>query len=378
MAVTIPSLRPAPAAPHESRGRRLIDYWPLAPVLLGVALLALPTLAYPFGPDQAIFATIGDAINRGHMPYVDAWDQKPPAIYLWYALALRLPGDLMARVRLLDAVWTVATIVLLYELARSMWSVRAATFAALLYGVIYFTTQGWWYLAQPDGLIGLPLLLAFLLYRRAVGPRRWAFCLAAGALAGIAFQLRFIVAPMLPLFALTDLWERRDAIRRVVERVLWLSLGFALVQAALIAYLAAGDALREYLAATQFASGYVSTGWPYAPAKRTFVGYLPLRPRRGDVLAGFTQPPGAAGDRQPSPQPSSVQSRGCARSPSWRSSGWPASAHSRSSSGTTGSFSCPCSPCWPAGVGTRPTAPSKRGRGAPRGRWPARSCSPAA
>lgn len=272
-ATTLAPTRAAATLPRN-RLRVLAAYWPLAPVLLGLTLLALPTLTYPFGPDQAIFATIGRAINRGRFPYVDAWDQKPPAIYLLYALALRLPGPMMARVRLFDVVWTLTTVVVLYELARSLWNVRAATFASLLYGAIYFTTQGWWYLAQPDGFIGLPLLLAFLLYRRAGGRRSWALCLAAGMLTGVAFQLRFIAAPVAALFPLADLWERRDGRGRALRRVLWLGAGFLLVQAALGAYLAAGHALREYLEATRFAAGYTGLGWPYAPKHRTFAAFM--------------------------------------------------------------------------------------------------------
>jgi 4-amino-4-deoxy-L-arabinose transferase-like glycosyltransferase len=270
------------AAPAGARRRtlgarvraRALDYWPLAPLLLGITLLALPTLWYPFGPDQAIFATIGRTINQGGFPYADAWDQKPPAIYFLYALALRLPGPMMARVRVFDLVWTLVTMVALYELARSMWNVRAATVAALLYGAVYYTTQGWWYLAQPDGFIALPLVLALLLYRAAAGRRAWAACLGAGVLAGVAFQLRFTVGLLLPLFALTDLWQRRDGPRAAARRLAGLAAGFLAVQAVLVAYLAAGDAFREYVDATRFAAGYIQTGWPYAPRDPTFYQFL--------------------------------------------------------------------------------------------------------
>jgi hypothetical protein len=267
--------KPQPAATPVAGALRVAAvYWPLLPVLLGVTLLALPTLAYPFGPDQAIFATIGRAINQGRFPYVDAWDQKPPAIYLLYALALRLPGPMMQRVRLFDLLWTLATMIALYEMARTFWNIRAATFASLLYGAIYFTTQGWWYLAQPDGLMGLPLLVAMLLYLRAGGRRGPLLLIASGALAGLAFQLRFNAAPILPLFvvACPALWRRNRLV--LVRQLLWMGVGFSLVQAALVLYLAAGHAFHAYLEATQFATEYARLGWPFAPEPRTFVGFL--------------------------------------------------------------------------------------------------------
>lgn len=275
MRVALPNTPPLSVSSRPSQVRRLIaDRWPLLPIVTGISLLALPTLVYPFGPDQAIFATIGDAINRGKFPYVDAWDQKPPAIYLLYAAALHLPGPLMQRVRLFDLLWTLATLVALYELACVCWNPRAATFAALLYGAVYFTTQGWWYLAQPDGFAALPLTLALLCYVRARGRLSMPLCVVAGALIGAAFHLRFTVAPLLPALALLDAWGRREVGWALVRRFAWLGAGFLAVQALLAIYLLSGDALRAYIEATRFATGYTTLGWPFAPERRTLAGYL--------------------------------------------------------------------------------------------------------
>jgi hypothetical protein len=258
----------------RTRTRRLACYLPLAPVLLGVALLALPSLAYPLGPDQAIFATIGRAINNGGFPYIDAWDQKPPGIYLLYALALRLPGPMMMRIRLFDLLWTLATIAVLYEVGRVLWNTRAATFAALLYGAVYYTTQGWWYLAQPDGLMGLPLLLALLLCLHAQGGRAWAAWLVAGVLIGLAFQLRFIAAPIVPIYVAWEVWRRRLGWGRLLRAALWIGGGFVAFQAALVVYLAAGHAVHAFLDATAFASGYTKLGWPFAPEHPTVTEFF--------------------------------------------------------------------------------------------------------
>ena len=56
--------------------------------VLAAALCAirLPSLVQPMGADQALYAYVGDRILHGDRPYVDAWDQKPPAIHYTYAL----------------------------------------------------------------------------------------------------------------------------------------------------------------------------------------------------------------------------------------------------------------------------------------------------
>src|ERR1043166_2581740 len=55
--------------------------------LLAAPLLA-PSLWYPFGRDQGVFAYAGRVILRGGWPYRDVWDLKPPGIYYTYAAML--------------------------------------------------------------------------------------------------------------------------------------------------------------------------------------------------------------------------------------------------------------------------------------------------
>lgn len=90
----------------------------------GAAVLLAPTLWYPFGRDQSVFAFVGSVIARGGMPYRDAWDIKPPGIYLLYALLARLSGAdgwrLMHLVRIADLLIAALTGALLVLLARSL------------------------------------------------------------------------------------------------------------------------------------------------------------------------------------------------------------------------------------------------------------------
>src|SRR5438874_13153082 len=51
-------------------------------------IVRLPSLVQPMGPDQGLYAYIGERILHGQLAYRDAWDQKPPGIHYVYA-ALR-------------------------------------------------------------------------------------------------------------------------------------------------------------------------------------------------------------------------------------------------------------------------------------------------
>ena len=57
----------------------------LVALLLVCAVLA-PFLVAPPGRDTALFLLIGDVIARGGFPYRDAWDLKPPGVYLAYSI----------------------------------------------------------------------------------------------------------------------------------------------------------------------------------------------------------------------------------------------------------------------------------------------------
>src|SRR5437660_5916041 len=51
-------------------------------------IVRLPSLVQPMGPDQGLYAYVGERILHGELAYRDAWDQKPPGIHYVYA-ALR-------------------------------------------------------------------------------------------------------------------------------------------------------------------------------------------------------------------------------------------------------------------------------------------------
>jgi len=249
-----------------------LPYAATAALLLAIGL---PTVILPFWSDNAIFALVGGSIAEGGSPYVDAWDQKPPAIYLIYAVAIHGPYDLFTNVRAFDLGWTVVTAWALIALGRRWWSPRAGMIAGLLYGGVYLASSTWTQLAQPDSFIGLPLVLALLLCHAARG--RWTLLVTAGAMLGFAFQLRAIMVLLVPFVPLVEVEEapRGGRARAWAASMVRLGAGFICVQVALALYLAVGGALGQFLAATRFAAGYTRVGGPWqGPEGPTLAGFL--------------------------------------------------------------------------------------------------------
>jgi hypothetical protein len=267
-------IRRGPAGLTHAVATIAVTHWPLLIALAVVAMAGLPTLNFAYGPDQALFAYIGNGLAHGKTLYVDLWDVKPPGVFWVYALATRMPFGFHG-VRAFDLLYTLVTVVTAYALAARWWGRSTGAVAGLLYGVVYVTSSGYWESAQADSFMVLPVILGVLAWeeRGRVRGRRGA--LLAGLAFGVAFQFRPVIA-LLPLgLAVWDLWSawgRREAMRRV----LLLIAGAVLVQALTLLYLAAGGALHDYLYA-QFVFGghYARLGGYYFPDGVTAANFLP-------------------------------------------------------------------------------------------------------
>lgn len=251
-------------------------HWPVLIAIGMTFVLGVPTLLYPYGPDQALFAYMGEHIRHGARLYVDVWDVKPPGIFWLYALITALPGPEFKVLRAFDLLWTGATVAAVYALGTVYWSRIAGTVAAALYGATYITATGYWHTAQPDSFMILPMILALLAFE--AGRRSgsgWSVA-ASGVLFGLCVQFRPMIVFVPGALVLVDLvmsWraERADAVRRAL---LVMVGGFA-VEAVTLLSLALQGALGEFLYAQLiFAGNYGRQGGPYSPDGLTPGSYL--------------------------------------------------------------------------------------------------------
>src|SRR5262249_12767504 len=203
-------------------------------VLLGLlaAGLLLPSLFYPFGRDQGVFAYAGSVILRGGWPYRDVWDVKPPGIYYTYAAMLACTGSSMAGVRACDLLAVVATTLLLRSVLRPMIGAVAAWLGALLYPAMYLRL-GFWGMAQAESYANLWTAAALWAWLRGTGvqvfrcsgvqdavpphpltpspPPSLTPSIAAGLVAAAALLLKVTaLPPLLVVFAVVSLLRGRQ------------------------------------------------------------------------------------------------------------------------------------------------------------------------
>ena len=199
-----------------TRARRALPLALLAGIVAIPVLLYLPLLSEPFERDEGAYATLARGLLDGQLPYRDLFDHKPPLIYGWYALSFLLFGENIEAPRLLASLVLSATALLVFVEGRLLGSRPAGLVAAAL-----FAGSTGLALLQPNAnteVFMLPPLTASLvcvtvaLQRPATGRATLAWCLAAGALGGLAVMTKPVAAwSLLALTALVAIWALRAA-----------------------------------------------------------------------------------------------------------------------------------------------------------------------
>jgi hypothetical protein len=225
-----------------------------------VLVLALPTLLYPLGRDQGMYANIGAAILRGGLPYVDMWDIKPPPIYYLYALSMALFGPTPLGVRALDLLLVPFGMWGLMLLGARIAGERVGLWAALLYGVFYFSDQ-FANLTQSDSLVTVFMIWAALAsWQAAAAPassrRALGYALACGVLCGLIVWFKQYQAFFVLALVLWQIAQRWGQWRALMMEAAAFTLGGLLTGGGLLAYFAAIGILPEMLIVAQSTSAY--------------------------------------------------------------------------------------------------------------------------
>ncbi len=229
----------------ERLGKWLRACWLDALGIALAAVFALPSLAFRFGRDQAIFHYIGrEWWRHGTLPYRDAFDLKPPAIYVVHALTYGTLGGGEWAIRAVEIVVVLGTGILA-ALALPRGPLRhpgTLGCGALLASGWYYTNFDFWHSAQVESWESLCLVAALAIVARATPGARSA--LATGVALGCAFLFKTTAA--IPAFAI-GLYVTIEAFatapaglrsRQAILRGLWLTAGVLLPVALTVAFFA--------------------------------------------------------------------------------------------------------------------------------------------
>lgn len=197
-----------PAAPKNAAAPAVA----LLLVLAAVAFVQLraPYLDVPFTRDEGEYAYLAQRWAAGEVPYRDAFNQKPPLIFVAYRAAFAVGGESVRSVRVLHGLWVALTALVLYRLVRRAGPASgpasgpesklvAAAIAVVAY-VALVSSHGWFgHVANTEVFMLLPMTASALFLWRGLDRDRavdWALC---GVTAMLAFWFK-------PVAATSGLW----------------------------------------------------------------------------------------------------------------------------------------------------------------------------
>ena len=224
--------------------------WVLIAVTVAVfALLRLPYLSVPLERDEGEYAYIAQRIIEGDVPYRDAFDQKPPGVFLAYATAFLVLGQSIESIHLLLYLWTAATALVLFFLVRRLCGDWEAGFAGLIFAVASVDPRLVAKAANTEIFMLLPITASmFCLVRGLAEPRaRW--WLACGALAAAACwfkQVAALNAVFVAVYAGAALF-RREGAGASLRVLLWMVLGVALTSLPILLWFAFAGAWTSFV-----------------------------------------------------------------------------------------------------------------------------------
>lgn len=246
------------------------DFWFLLCVLFGFFLLRLPSLFEPYWyGDEGIYEVIGYGIRHGRMLYSGITDNKPPLLYLAYAL---FSGD-QSPVRLLSLIFGLGAVITFFLLSKKLFPQKKAQYLttgifALLFALPLIEGN----IANSENFMLFPILLAALIIistlqnagekQHILKESMW-FGIS-GLLLGIAFLFKIVAIFDLGafcLFSLFFLYRKHASLIVSVIKVIPIGVGFAIPIVLTFAFFALNGILGTFFHfAFNSNVGYVNYG----------------------------------------------------------------------------------------------------------------------
>ncbi|KKR24424.1 MAG: hypothetical protein UT56_C0016G0003 [Candidatus Levybacteria bacterium GW2011_GWB1_39_7] len=203
-------------------------------------LLRLPSLIEPYWyGDEGIYQVIGMAMNQGRVLYGEIWDNKPPVLYIIYAL---FNGDLFS-VRFLSLIFGGLSVVVFFMLSKKLFKNQLSIYVStFFYSIIFATPFLEGNIANSENFMLLPIISAFYLIYSTKEKTRLLTTFAAGIMISLAFLTKIVAlfdfaALFITVLALRFYDEISFSKRKLKKTIRKIVFGFEQEAVLLIAFL---------------------------------------------------------------------------------------------------------------------------------------------
>ncbi len=213
-------------------------------------LLRLPSLIEPhwYG-DEGIYQVVGRAIDSGRILYKDIWDNKPPVLYLYYAL---VNGSLFG-IKLLSLISGVASVVAFFFLSTKIFKTGAIRYITTLIYLILFglpLLEG--NIANAENFMLFPTILAGYLVYSYSEKKRTGLLLLAGLLLSLAFVTKVVALFDFMAFFIFLSFAEKGEYKKMVRPLLSFFLVFVSFMVGFVCYFFLRGAFGDFVGSVFF------------------------------------------------------------------------------------------------------------------------------
>jgi Dolichyl-phosphate-mannose-protein mannosyltransferase len=182
------SFNRAPMTARVEQGIQLCWWIVLAVVIVVVVSIRIHLLAIPLERDEGEYAYAGQLMLQGIPPYQLAYNMKFPGVYAAYALIMWIFGQSSTGIHVGLLIVNIATIVIVFLIARRLTGLAAGIAAAASYAILSASASVLGLAAHATHFVMLPILLGALVLLKPVLTKKMVF--VSGILFGAGLLMK--------------------------------------------------------------------------------------------------------------------------------------------------------------------------------------------
>lgn len=208
-------------------------------------LLRLPSLIEPhwYG-DEGIYQVIGRALIDGKVLYKEIWDNKPPLLYVIYAIA----GGNLYIVKLLSLLSGTLSVIVFFLFSKKLFKKSVAIyFSTFVYTILFATPVIEGNIANAENFMLLPIVGAsYLLYSFTENNKK-NYLIISGFLLSIAFAIKIVAIFDFAAFLLFLYLVKGQNHKKLTHFLRYFIMPFASIMAFFMIYFFAVGAFPDFL-----------------------------------------------------------------------------------------------------------------------------------
>ena len=199
-------------------------------IFIGTFLFYLPYFSQEITGDEGAYAYIASGISEGKLPYVDAYDHKPPLLYAIYAIAFKTFGKDILAIRVSATIFAILTTFIVFKITEELFNTKAALIAALFYGIFSSGPMIEGGMGNPESFMNLFLVLSvYMLILSELKGKSSILLFFSGILIGLGTLVKYPAAVnfilIFLLLVIKNLFEKRS-LKETVFKISIVSIGF--------------------------------------------------------------------------------------------------------------------------------------------------------